>query len=142
MSSFHRRNVNWHQEECENTMTNFSDIIEENGNTVRENNMEKEHKIPIGTLVEVRYEQQFLGGASESVHARLWVVGHDRDCDGEPLYTLCHLKEPSQGTVIIAGYVLNGNVSRSIINNFHTGFSEKQLTPVDLTEETISKDME
>lgn len=55
----------------------FSEIVEENGKTIRENNMEKTHQIPLGTLVEV----------SES-GIRLFVCSQGRDCDGTPLYGL------------------------------------------------------
>ncbi len=60
-----------------------SDIVQENGKTVRENNMEISHKIPIGSLVEVNYN---CGEEEEGL--RLWVVNHSRDCDGTPLYDL------------------------------------------------------
>ena len=53
------------------------------GKTYRQENLEKEHAIPIGTLVEARWDTWFGGGACWKVHARLWVVSHDRDCDGE-----------------------------------------------------------
>jgi len=48
----------------------------ETGKTYREENNEKIHNIPLGTLVEV----------GEGL--RLFVVQHDRDCDGTPLYSL------------------------------------------------------
>lgn len=95
-----------------------SDIVEANGKTVRENNMAIEHKIPLGTLVEVKYDTWFGGGACERVHARLWVVGHTRDCDGTPLYLLGQCRgEP----------------------NHHTknGFGEESLTPIAVTKEII-----
>jgi len=61
----------------------ISSIIESNGKTVRENNMARAHKIPIGTFIELicELDEQFRG-------ARLWVTGHNRDCDGSPLYYL------------------------------------------------------
>lgn len=75
-------------------LVNFADIIEENGKTIRENNLEKTHDIPIGTLVEVKFDEWHGNGACEKTHARLWVVSHDRDCDGTPLYSLSPFKEP------------------------------------------------
>jgi len=48
------------------------------GKTIKENNLEKQHNIPINTLVEIAS----LGGA------RLYVLGFSRDCDGTPLYRL------------------------------------------------------
>lgn len=66
----------------------FSDIVEKNGKTIRENNMERLHSIPVDTLVEVQYDDWLGGGACAKTHARLWVVEHGRDCDGTPLYWL------------------------------------------------------
>lgn len=57
------------------------DIVEENGKTVKENNMEKQHNILIGSLVEVL-------GPDEAKGLRLFVMRHSRDCDGTPLYAL------------------------------------------------------
>lgn len=61
-------------------MTNvqsLSEIVESNGKTVRENNLEKQHNIPVGSLVECVYSG-----------LRLYVAGYGRDCDGTPLYHL------------------------------------------------------
>jgi hypothetical protein len=63
-------------------MIYVSDIVEPNGKTIKQNNMDIQHKIPIGTLVEVYWE----GGEYNGV--RLFVVEHVRDCDGTPLYNL------------------------------------------------------
>ena len=63
-------------------MFNISDIIESNGKTVKENNMNKKHNIPIGCLVE-----------DIETGIRLFVVYHNRDCDGTPLYCLSHDKD-------------------------------------------------
>ena len=71
----------------------FHRIVEANGKTIRENNLETIHRIPIGSLVEVKFNSWFSDGACWKVHARLWVVHHSRDCDGTPLYTLSRWKE-------------------------------------------------
>lgn len=63
------------------------DIVEENGKTWKENNLAIEHKIPLGTLCEVNWE----GGEYNGI--RLFVVRHERDCDGTPLYGLSFNKE-------------------------------------------------
>jgi len=60
----------------------MSDLIEENGNSVKQNNMELKHKIAINSLVEVNCE------CSNSHGLRLFVSAHTRDCDGTPLYSL------------------------------------------------------
>jgi hypothetical protein len=64
-----------------------SEIQESNGKTIRQNNMEKKHEIPIGSLIEFNcednsYEEDPVNGL------RLFVVNHSRDCDGTPLYDL------------------------------------------------------
>lgn len=70
---------------------NFSDIKNpETGKTFREENMEKTHNIPLGSLVEV-----ILDGERNGL--RLFVVQHGRDCDGTPLYGLSFDKEWKEG---------------------------------------------
>ena len=95
------------------------DIVEANGKTIKENNLELIHHIPIGTLVEICYDSWFGDGACEKVQARLWVVYHARDCDGTPLYILSRIPD----------YELS--------KQFHyliTGFNEERLTPVQVTQ--------
>lgn len=60
----------------------------ETDKTFREMNAELEHNIPLGTLVEVQFDEWFGDGACWKVHARLYVVAHQRDCDMTPLYSL------------------------------------------------------
>lgn len=65
--------------------------MEENGKSVRENNLERQHRIPLGTLVEI-FEDDPL--QEDSYHRlRLYVVDHARDCDGTPLYSLSFNKK-------------------------------------------------
>lgn len=64
------------------------DIIEENGKTVRENNLAKPHNIPIGALVELVNDEDGV-----RVGARAFVILHRRDCDGTPLYSLALRKD-------------------------------------------------
>ena len=66
------------------TLILFSEIVEANGKTIRENNMEKGHNIPLQSLVET----------AEGL--RLYVVMHGRDCDGTPLYWLSFQKDWSE----------------------------------------------
>ncbi len=70
------------------TIRTISSVVEKNSKTIRENNMEKMHAIPVGTLVEVKYDEWHGDGACSKVHARLFVIEHARDCDGTPMYTL------------------------------------------------------
>ena len=97
------------------------DTVEENGKTIRQNNRAIPHTIPLGTLVEVKYDDWFGNGACERVHARLWVVKHCRDCDGSPLYCLSRWTEWS--------------AARDY--GFVGGITEKQLTVIPLTPELI-----
>lgn len=61
---------------------NVADIKNpESGKTYREENEAKQHNVPLGTLVEVEDG------------LRLFVVAHERDCDGTPLYALSFDKE-------------------------------------------------
>lgn len=61
-------------------------LVEKNGKTMRENNLEKSHDIPLYSLVEIVTDDENNG-------LRLFVVKHSRDCDGEPLYDLSFEKE-------------------------------------------------
>lgn len=70
-------------------MTQFvmlSDIVEQNGKTVKENNLSKQHLIPIGSLVELSNKDYPDEAPRDGL--RLFVVHHSRDCDGTPLYDL------------------------------------------------------
>lgn len=107
----------------------FGDLVEENGKTIRENNLRKRHNIPVGALVEFKTDNQRDSGAHELIHARYWVVEHGRDCDGTPLYWLSHTKKENQNKIQIVheGVVLNIDVSRRIVYGWIGGFSEKSL---------------
>jgi hypothetical protein len=118
---------------------NVADIVEDNGKTIRENNLEKVHDIPIGTLVEVTFDKWHGDGACENIHARLWVASHDRDCDGTPLYSLSRYKEPMfvDGTLRYrgeGGWWLKKEVIMHIVNEIESGFSRESLTPVEVTQ--------
>jgi hypothetical protein len=113
-------------ESTQKTIYFIGDIVEENGKTIRENNMERKHNIPIDTLVEVRYDNWFDDGACEKVHARLWVVEQGRDCDGTPLYSLC--EEKSDVIPELQQYF--GKFAVKIRH----GFSEESLTVVEVTD--------
>jgi hypothetical protein len=59
------------------------------GRTWREANLERQHTIPVGTLVELVFDPEEDPDLYENYHGvRLWVWRHTRDCDGSPLYTL------------------------------------------------------
>ena len=116
---------------------NVADIVEENGKTVRQNNSEKKHNIPIGSLVEVKFHTWHGGGACEKTHARLWVIEHTRDCDETPLYSLSAHKEYlfDEYEVHCRNFILKKSVSRNLLNNIHTGFAERDLKVIEVTPE-------
>lgn len=95
-------------------IVNVSDIVEWNGKTVRENNLAIQHNIPIGTLVEIDSK----GCCEEWNGCRLYVVAHERDCDGEPLYALS-----SKGYDIPEG-------EYQVLDKSEHGFSEGMLKVV------------
>ena len=59
---------------------NVANVKLENGKTIRQANNEKQHEVPLGTLVELNF--------GEYRGVRLYVAHHSRDCDGTPLYDL------------------------------------------------------
>jgi hypothetical protein len=63
-----------------------SDIVEENGKTIRQNNLDLVHDIPLGTMVEIAADEYDDEDSNSGL--RLFVVNHSRDCDGTPLYDM------------------------------------------------------
>lgn len=61
------------------------------GKTFREENLEMNHNIPLGTLVEIECDDEYTEMPKNGL--RLFVVSHDRDCDGTPLYSLSFNKD-------------------------------------------------
>ena len=127
-----------------------SDIVEPNGKTIRENNMEQQHNIPIGELVEVKYTEWHNDGACEAICARLWVVAHTRDCDGSPLYSLSpkHPDKAKDRVMLyypdsdwpgvelpggLPGVMFREDISGRIVDGVKTGFAEKSLKVIPVT---------
>ena len=98
----------------------FGEIIEKNGKTIRENNLAINHKIPLGTLVEVKFDNWHSGGSCTKIHARWYVNRHTRDCDGSPLYSVGPYNFPTD-------------------KDYH-GFGEDSLKIVEVTPEVLSGD--
>ena len=94
------------------------------GQTYRAANLEKKHAIPLGSLVEVRLSGEASGGASWVTHARLWVVSHDRDCDGTPLYSLGRQAGMPNGRHVEMGiaeqYITVVEVTPAILDGYDT----------------------
>jgi hypothetical protein len=97
-------------------MQSVSDLVEENGKTVRENNSSKQHTIPLGTLVEVNCDYIDEHGL------RMFVGRYERDCDGTPLYGLTFKTQDDIELYKRAG------VNPEVLNMvFCSGFSEDSL---------------
>jgi len=106
------------------SVTMVSDLVMPSGKTWREENLELAHKIPIGTLVEVKYDKWHGDGACEKVHARLYVSKHTRDCDGEPLYIL------SPRTSRLGCSKCHSRMIESSVNDDRGPFSESHLKTI------------
>lgn len=65
----------------------LKDLVEENGKTVYENNLEKNHIFSIGEKVYYETEQITTLGP-KSVKGIFTIFSLDRDCDGTPLYAV------------------------------------------------------
>lgn len=90
-------------------VADIKDPDDSQGRSYREVNNAKKHLFEVGQLVELR----------DGV--RLWVVMQGRDCDGTPLYWLCHNRDDTvQGDGIFANI------------NWVGGYSEEGLTLVEL----------
>ena len=119
------------------------ELVEDNGKTIKENNLEKQHTIPLGALVEIKdddsdcYPEDYRNGL------RLFVVAHRRDCDGTPLYSLsfnklavsrCEQQEKELEQLpeedVTSRVIVKWNIERltgSILN----GFSEDALKVIE-----------
>jgi hypothetical protein len=122
----------------------FSSIVEDNGKPIKENNMSKNHNVPIDTLVELKdyYDCSGDDGAFIKGIARFFVVEHNRDCDGTPLYTLCLHTRKSIENLVKAynddGMEINLNDFNHVQRRyFHliSGYSEDSLKVISFTEE-------
>ncbi len=107
------------------------DIRTDSGKTIKEENLEKVHGIPIDTLVEVKFDQWIGNGACKVVWARLWVVEHTRDCDGTPLYILAEKKSEDYKRAKEEG----NNLVAMLFTGAETGFAEGNLVVVKVTPE-------
>jgi len=111
----------------------IGDIVEDNGKTIRENNLERTHNIPLGALVEVKYDKWHGNGACEKIHARLFVTLQGRDCDGSPLYWLA--TAPIDEWCDSFPPLMQKAVYRQV-----GGFGEESLTVVELTDKVKKGD--
>jgi len=134
--------MNKSEENVKHRVVFAHELVEENGKTVRENNMEKTHKYPLGEVVEVtmgfdigwgaaaivdRKNREICLGVKEGTF-RLYVVGHQRDCDGSLLYMLSDLrcKYPTEAKA----FDMEGIKYRGFAQYFEHGIGEESLKPV------------
>lgn len=94
-------------------MQNLSEVVEANGKTVRQNNLEMKHKIKIGSKVQIDHES--CGDTTYKISGELFVVEHTRDCDGSPLYMLSN-----KNLCLSGGLVL-------VPENFKAAFPDKNI---------------
>lgn len=112
-----------------------NDFDDPDGPTIKEANLKVQHNIPIGSLVEVKYDTWYGDGVCEKVHARLIVVGHHRDCDGTPLYVLAN--KTAETLEYLAGHFLGSATSfyiSMVADVYQTGLGEQDLTVVEVTD--------
>jgi hypothetical protein len=113
------KNIENHQPE--NIKINFvHDLIDPGtGISYKEGNLKKTHNIPLRTLVEVVNTDPEYHHQSEGL--RVYVVEHERDADGTPMYSLSIIKdwEPYTGSNEVVEMYRNGQVDR--------GYSENML---------------
>lgn len=138
------------------TYVNLSSVVEPNGKTILENNLQRTHNIPLGALVEVKFDSWHGDGACSKTHARLWVVRRGRDCDGTPLYWLSHERNSLQfsdetkdeatsgydgmleyyfGDHAIKRYPKLFELLTKRLHAWQGGFSEECLTVIEVTPE-------
>ncbi len=125
-----------------NIAISVADIVNKaNGLTVREENMQMQHGIPLWALVEIKqFDMEEPEDSEYNQHTglRLFVCGHTRDCDGTPLYTLTHntkirhesVKRTLEDAVVVSNGF--GSVKGSIFIPGLDGFSEDCLTVIRL----------
>lgn len=112
-------------------------LIESNGKTIRQNNLERPHAIPLKTLVEivVAVDDDYCMDKYRGVRA--YVVTHERDCDGTPLYGLSQNRDVVEDEAV-QGYTdpqikaLVESLYRAQINSGH---AEEGLRIIDLKRE-------
>jgi hypothetical protein len=112
------------------TLINVSDLVEGNGLTIKQNNMARKHKIPLGSLVFVRHAEWHGDGSYEKLEGRYWVVEHERDCDGTPLYAVCRFRRPN------LNLFQNESIAK-LVYRYKSGFSEESLTVVEATQDVL-----
>ena len=123
----------------------YHTIKEKNGKTIKENNLEVPHNIPLGTLVHCKWDKWMRDGCSARVEARLYVTSLDRDCNGAPLYSLGCVDPTHPDTISCAQQTGMTPTQYALyyshqLGTYCYGLAEEKLTPVEKTPETMSGD--
>lgn len=92
-----------------------------NGKSIKEYNLALKHNIPLGEKVQINSPYNDEHGLT------LYVVSHERDCDGEPLYSLSMFSPDDDTWDHLAYMGFDKNAMRSIMTH---GFSESSLIPI------------
>lgn len=109
----------------------FGDIVEDNGKTIRENNRAKQPRYQLGDIVEVDLDIS-QPGTEEGIEiclqgtCRLFVVGHMRDCDGNPLYVISDIPVKY---ALASRYSRECLVYRTLAKVVESGYGEDSLRP-------------
>lgn len=127
-------------------MMNVADLVNpKTGLTYRQENSQLTHSIPIGAIVEcLPYNDDPEKDYNEHTGLRLFVVEHNRDCDGTPLYSLSSftLEEIEEHKNFIAGGVFEKEGMRMraeiTMKMYHRGFSETALKLIKPPKEQVS----
>lgn len=122
------------------TICDLHDIVQNNGKTIKQNNMEIKHNIPIGKKVYIESKEYNYSFGFRLFRGIVEIYSHDRDCDGTPLYSVIE-KDKS----IINHYMNLLNIEKRYaehIAGVRHGFSEGSLLKLDndLIIEDISED--
>lgn len=102
----------------------YSELVEFNGKTVRQNNMEKSHKFPLGSLVEVEVSIYDPGYVDLKGKCLLFVVKQGRDCDGTPLYLLSSIPVIYPESKILSP---ENNLYKAVAKICEFGYSEDNM---------------
>ncbi len=103
-------------------------ILGKHGKTIREENLEKQHAIPLKTLVEVNVPY------IEEHGLRAFVCEHTRDCDGTPLYSLYYSKDFENLECVKS---VNPGVYSTMVTKGH---SDDSLVVIRLPDEKVEDD--
>ena len=122
-----------------------NDVVLEDGKTIKETNLQKQHSIALGSLVEIKSDDYSdCSPVDQHSGLRLFITEHTRDCDGTPLYSLSFNKIAAQEFTEAKKALVNaeqGSLDHTVISwnvnylkgSILTGFSEESLTVIKIS---------